>query len=523
MRVHRRGAARGRVVSPAVVSPDAGRHAARLAQLAGEHRAPHVQLLNPESSRIRRARKRRPWADIRDNLTRARMILRACGHEGNSRSVQQRGYDAQVVIESRSNLGNPRSVLIAMAALCLVGCTDHRAAIHAAASNRARPAAPAGHWSRAAPMHTARIHATATVLDDGRVLVAGGYGRGSRWATLASAEIYDPRHDTWTRAAPLPFGRAGSAAVRLRDGSVLVAGGGQSAMWAERYVPAERYIPSSNTWVPAGRTAAREGESALLLRDGRVILLGGLGVDNLGSWVSPEESQAAIYDPRDNSWTTVEIPVPPPDIDAAMLGDGRILATADDVAAISDPQVASWKKVESWEKAAHPRSGAWPSAVGAILVSGGRVLVVVCRTSPSVAAAVLHDPGAGSWKRVASPQAPCTESSLTRMGDGRVMLVGATIVPPYANGSCRSAGQPQLYDASRNTWTTVPMPAPEPLFPTATAIQGGVLVIGGARCRADTRGDDIVADVRTVHGGTVTSGTPAPRAAPPRTRDGALC
>jgi hypothetical protein len=85
-------------------------------------------------------------------------------------------------------------------------------------------------WTPAGSMSTPRMLHTATLLDDGSVLVVGGvgYGSASNIPTLASAEIYDPNTGKWTltkKPMSLKGGRALHTATRLQDGRVLVAGG----------------------------------------------------------------------------------------------------------------------------------------------------------------------------------------------------------------------------------------------------------------------------------------------------------
>jgi hypothetical protein len=61
-------------------------------------------------------------------------------------------------------------------------------------------------------------------LRDGRVLVAGG---GFNRQILNSAEIYDSRTNTWIAAAPMHQARSAATALLLRSGRVLVCGGTQ--------------------------------------------------------------------------------------------------------------------------------------------------------------------------------------------------------------------------------------------------------------------------------------------------------
>ncbi len=99
-----------------------------------------------------------------------------------------------------------------------------------------------GEWTQAAPLPEARKAHTATRLQDGRVLVAGGIGSGDPPGTgefLSSAIIYDPATDAWIETAPMSVPRVGHTATLLDDGRVLVAGGlgPDAAATAEIYDP----------------------------------------------------------------------------------------------------------------------------------------------------------------------------------------------------------------------------------------------------------------------------------------------
>jgi len=160
-----------------------------------------------------------------------------------------------------------------------------------------------GTWTRTGALHDARQYHTATLLHDGRVLVVGG-SRGTVGATagnvyLASAELYDPVTGIWTRTGWLHDARSGATATLLADGDVLVAGGeGQSVRGQGSLVTAELYDPQRGTWAETGHlNNARSGATATLLRGGRVMVVGGF--DSSGH----ELSTAEFYDPRYGTWT----------------------------------------------------------------------------------------------------------------------------------------------------------------------------------------------------------------------------
>src|SRR3984893_14021745 len=76
-------------------------------------------------------------------------------------------------------------------------------------------------WSPTGSLAAARQEHTATLLPNGKVLVAGGIGNSG---DLARAELYDPASGTWTATGSLATARANHTATLLPDGKVLVAG-----------------------------------------------------------------------------------------------------------------------------------------------------------------------------------------------------------------------------------------------------------------------------------------------------------
>ena len=123
---------------------------------------------------------------------------------------------------------------------------------------------------RRGQLAAARAGHTATLLENGKVLVAGGYNSARFHDT---AELYDPAENSWAAAATMAGIHIGHTATRLPDGTVLVAGGFGTTLQAT----AERYDPAANTWTPAGSmTDGRSGHTATLLAGGKVLVAGGV-------------------------------------------------------------------------------------------------------------------------------------------------------------------------------------------------------------------------------------------------------
>ena len=101
-----------------------------------------------------------------------------------------------------------------------------------------------GVWSPTGSLTTARYYHTATLLPNGKVLVAGGY-HGTSDGPLASAELYDPATGTWSATGSLGTARIYHTATLLPNGKVLVAGGVASS---GSLASAELYDPATGTW-----------------------------------------------------------------------------------------------------------------------------------------------------------------------------------------------------------------------------------------------------------------------------------
>src|SRR5262245_36013324 len=150
-------------------------------------------------------------------------------------------------------------------------------------------------------MTTARISHTATLLLNGKVLIAGGAEPvpGQRWNTLASAELFDPDTGTFTATGNMTTRRAGHAATLLADGHVLIVGG--DADGDANSGTAELYDPSSATFTAAGNMGVGVVSAATLLDNGKVLITGAhplLYDPSTGTFASAGEyAQADIKNP----------------------------------------------------------------------------------------------------------------------------------------------------------------------------------------------------------------------------------
>jgi len=144
-----------------------------------------------------------------------------------------------------------------------------------------------------ASMATARSAHVAVRLTDGRVLIIGG--ERSRGSVVATAELYDPATGTFSPAGDMSVVRYKHAAVLLADGRVLVVGGSDARDGFGRYDSAEIWDPRTLTFAAAGRMRSpryKIPSSAVRLSDGSVLVAGGA-------------PQAELFHPGDQTFELV--------------------------------------------------------------------------------------------------------------------------------------------------------------------------------------------------------------------------
>ena len=177
-------------------------------------------------------------------------------------------------------------------------------------------------WTALPPMQSPRTVHTATLLPNGKVLVVGGYpGGASGGPPLSSAELFDPDLLTWSQVPAMPTGRTRHAATVLTNGKILIAGGLTEVTTPNSGTPfayvALLFDPISNLWTPTGAMGTGTADhTALVLPDGRVLVAGGNGV-------------TAIYDPVSGNWSNAGAMTTPGDRRAAVtLSNGNVLSWA---------------------------------------------------------------------------------------------------------------------------------------------------------------------------------------------------
>ncbi len=325
-----------------------------------------------------------------------------------------------------------------------------------------------GSFNATGSMTTPRAGHIAVPLADGRVLIVGGDQTITGDAPYhRSAELYDPATGTFSRTGSLTTTRDGFSATLLQDGHVLIAGGYDPHLTVGQgstYASTESYDPTNGTFSATGSmTTAREGHSATLLDDGRVLIVGG---------DDPESAHptAEVYDPTTATSTRTGSMVADAragyDL-ATRLADGRVLMAGDPGGINGQIRLpgSSTAPPEIYD----PRTRAFMATgpmvtqrLGAVVVllADGRVLVAGGRDEQQTggqvsisATAELFDTRTGTFTQTGSMSVPRFGASASLLGDGRVLLAGGE--QSIDADGLHPAASAELYDPSTGTFSVI--------------------------------------------------------------------
>jgi len=316
-------------------------------------------------------------------------------------------------------------------------------------------------------MSSARAAHAATLLEDGRVLITGGFQTGGR--SLSSAEVFVPSSGKLETLAGLNAARASHTSTRLPDGKVLIAGGFDG-----------NYLQSTEIFDPkTGRfsvgpqmTMPRSEHTATALANGRVLIVGGVGT----GWAFLADAE--IYDPVTGRFSAVgKMSTPRESHTATLLTDGRVLITGghkDRRSAITifastevfDPAKRIFELTGNMTIKRHKHA--------AVLLKDGRVLVAGGsdeRDSRGAYSSLeIFDPRTDAFKVAGEMRRSRYKlnGAVALMPGGKVLIAGgsdgAEVFDPATSKTTETAGS---FGSHR-------------LFATATALSDGrVLIIGG--------------------------------------------
>ena len=273
---------------------------------------------------------------------------------------------------------------------------------------------------------------TATLLNTGKVLIAGGWDGESR---LATAEIFNPVAGTFTATSNMTTARQGHQASLLSDGKVLITGGsgldGTGNLVA--LSAAEIFDPSAGTFTSTGSMSiGRTQHTQTSLKDGKVLLAGGR--DSAGNTITTAE----IYDPATGTFSTpIDMTAARAVHTATLLSSGKVLLTGGndgtnqlDSAEIFDP---SLMKFAATGKMANARSlhTATLLSDGTVLVAGGQTTSLNVYSeflSYPLALTELFDPASETFSGTGSLVNARANHKATILNDGSVLVIGGSVV-----------------------------------------------------------------------------------------------
>jgi WD40 repeat protein len=296
------------------------------------------------------------------------------------------------------------------------------------------PVVSPGMWTLTGSLTNALYLQTATLLPNGKVLVAGGADYSGN--VFAAAQLYDSTNGTWTSTTAMAKACYAHTATLLPNGKVLVAGGTTNQYdptSASLVQPAELFNPTNDTWATTGAlNFPRFFHTATLLANGKVLVTGGMSSNGYPTTIL---NSSELYDPATGLWTIT-----------GPLHEARYNHTATLL----------------------------PS--GKVLVTGGQVTNVLLVTG----SAELYDPVAGTWTATGSMPYPLANHTATWLPNGKLLVAGGDI----DEGSIGGIGLvpvpfAELYDPATELWTSITAMHFVHDYHTATLLANGLVLIAG--------------------------------------------
>jgi prolyl-tRNA editing enzyme YbaK/EbsC (Cys-tRNA(Pro) deacylase) len=282
-------------------------------------------------------------------------------------------------------------------------------------------------------MSLARCCNTAALLNNGKVLIAGGTTSVAVGGSddTSEAELYDPATGTFTVTSSMEVQRIGHTATTLQNGKVLIAGGANCASTCTTFNNAELYDPVSGTFSPTGNmTGPRQYHTATLLQNGQVLIAGGYdGTSVLGS--------TELYNPVTGAFTAGPAMNALRELfSATSLSDGRVL-----LAGGVNQTAVPLSSADIYDSTNNTITATGNLNIGrdshtATLLTNGQVLVAGFQGQ-----AELYNPSTGTFTLTASLNAPRFDHTANLLPNGKVLIAGGSLLGLSATSSAAAGSR----------------------------------------------------------------------------------
>jgi hypothetical protein len=328
-------------------------------------------------------------------------------------------------------------------------------------------------------MTTPRTWHSATLLPDGRVLIAGGVSFFDPVLILASAELYDPSTGAFTATGDMTTAREWQAATLLTSGKVLIAGGTAPV--------AELYDPATGTFSPTGKYSSwpgdfnsPQGATSTLLQDGRVLIVWEYPALGAPAGGGPA---AELYDPDSGTFTATGtsalwgyygLPT------ATLVMNGKVLVAGGENEVVNigaELYDSSTGIFTATPNMITPHAFHTDTLLpdGTVLLAGGYLY-----GSGNLANAELYSPVTGAFAATGNMTRGRSLHTATLLNDGRALIIGGFSPSPAITSSA------EVYHP------LVLVPAPQ-LFSVSGDGQGQGAILHAGTARVVTASDPAVA------------------------------
>jgi Bacterial Ig-like domain (group 3)/Galactose oxidase, central domain len=282
-------------------------------------------------------------------------------------------------------------------------------------------------FSPVGAMTTARQGHTATLLTNGKVLITGGQPQ-IGVASLATAELYDPATSSFTATGLMTIGRVQHTATRLQNGDVLICGGNDGVA-GQNQTTAEIYSVANGAFNPTTGPpiTARSRHTSTLLKNGDVLIAGGIASNNGAAYASAEgfsPATGSFFPLLSGALNQARL-----DHTATLLNDGSVLLTGGGQQSQVTTDLATAERYDPEHQIFNPVSGTAPCPGAAGCMTSGR-----------------------------------RNHTATLLPNGQVFLAGG-----LSGDGNQSFGTSEIFDPASQTFTSGPAISPR-AFHTATLI-----------------------------------------------------